>query len=814
MSTRIDYLPLNITLSIGDVTFQLAPSAEQAANGTEYQSFSPKQPSPRASANRRRNKQRVQSSLRANTDNASPYMNSGTEQEQQPPLLSIRRGTTDQESSASNHVSTTSSSATKINNIPPPSPIRQHIIGRVRAMKEKIEVDERRKSATGLSAFRSPEPKTSKSSAHLSGYYVDLHSFTGTLQITPNINTLRDHNGNNLSSSDYVTKRSPGYELQSPRKRVADKKNTLDTSMKRSKTKSFTWIASNESEVEIGMDETKSQGRIQSFMSDGMSSQKKFDFVDSVSDSDNEHIGDIESCSPLLPDKAVKFSIGSSGHQSDRRDKKNSSQLRSETSSKSSVSQKIQHSQGNLNETLASGSHRKFNASPIQPMQNNGTNNREKTSLTRSEKPRSSLSTPPKLLYYAQQAMKQIGLSSKNEPYNVLGSDPALSTTNSSIRSWNAAASEPDYDDINATELHYACSSQDVSRIHRALENADTSGTLLADSKGNLPIHVLADNRRLITDSPAECEDIVDIFAQIMGPDKMIQALHGSHGWGPFVGIIGRWVDDLHKEIQSQKNDQLASSSGPTNTNQQGSRATFTQQLPLFRATDRNNERQLVSSSVFIKDREKAFFLPYSVLINEHVKWAIRVLSNLIDTYPEQTREGILTNITSTVPLFLKSIFLLNDADDLNRLADMSLIKHVAIDKRCINVWLIAMLTSTNREIQHRAVVFLKLLSQLTLTDLFVSSYYRDKFSDKEIQRFVSCRTETFDALYSMPGIFPAVLGLGDRGIETLSTTRVMKYITDRTIRKDKQFFRSVSTFNAVEAVLQDIFSHFSFVLA
>ena len=111
-----------------------------------------------------------------------------------------------------------------------------------------------------------------------------------------------------------------------------------------------------------------------------------------------------------------------------------------------------------------------------------------------------------------------------------------------------------------------------------------------------------------------------------------------------------------------------------------------------------------------------------------------------------------------------------------------------------------------------RAVLYLKLLSRLTLTDLNATSRYRDKFSDAEIERFVSLRTETFNALYSMPGIFPAVLGLGGeiilrrssfpsfiylvlmtfkgRGIESLSTARVMGYITYRTIRKEKQFFR------------------------
>lgn len=163
-----------------------------------------------------------------------------------------------------------------------------------------------------------------------------------------------------------------------------------------------------------------------------------------------------------------------------------------------------------------------------------------------------------------------------------------------------------------------------------------------------------------------------------------------------------------------------------TGENQARTRTTFTQQLPLFRSADRNNERLLLSS-LFMKDREKHFYVPYSVTINSHVKWAIRVLSNLIDSYPEQTREAILTNVTSTIPLFLKSVFLINDAEDLTQITGMSLVKHAAIDKRSINVWLIAMLTSTTREVQMRAVCYLKLLSRLTLTDLAATSQYRDK---------------------------------------------------------------------------------------
>ena len=44
-------------------------------------------------------------------------------------------------------------------------------------------------------------------------------------------------------------------------------------------------------------------------------------------------------------------------------------------------------------------------------------------------------------------------------------------------------------------------------------------------------------------------------------------------------------------------------------------------------------------------------------------------------------------------------------------------------------------------------------------------------------------------------GIFPAVLALGGRTIENFSTTRVMRYITDKTIRKPRVFFALIGDF-------------------
>jgi hypothetical protein len=65
-----------------------------------------------------------------------------------------------------------------------------------------------------------------------------------------------------------------------------------------------------------------------------------------------------------------------------------------------------------------------------------------------------------------------------------------------------------------------------------------------------------------------------------------------------------------------------------------------------------------------------------------------------------------------------------------------------------------------------------------------------------------------------MPGIFPAVLALGGQAIENLSTTRVMRYITDRTIRKERVFFRLICDFFYSVFLLMGYRLHVEFVLA
>ena len=244
---------------------------------------------------------------------------------------------------------------------------------------------------------------------------------------------------------------------------------------------------------------------------------------------------------------------------------------------------------------------------------------------------------------------------------------------------------ENEYDAIDGTEYHYACASDNVGKI-RTLINGIEGDELFylwkTDCNGKLPLHVISENSQLIEKYPMECEDVTMSMIELMGPANLVYALHPKSNWAPFINIIGKWTEKLHR-----------TTSGITSSS--------------VRDTTKSNRLQI--------------YLPNNVRLTHHVMWAICLLSRLLDEYPEETREFILTNL-ATVPLFLKSVLLCGDSS----LLETSLVKHAALDKRSINVWLIALLTS-NRESRFQAVTFITLLSRLTLVSTAMSDTHQSK---------------------------------------------------------------------------------------
>jgi len=398
------------------------------------------------------------------------------------------------------------------------------------------------------------------------------------------------------------------------------------------------------------------------------------------------------------------------------------------------------------------------------------------------------------------------GVSSTSNKQSSDGSNTAAIQVDSNVMNNVNNDEDQTYDAFDGTELHYACASESLEHIQSLLEYDTCEDLHKTDCTGKLPLHIFCENFSLISSDPDGCEDVALTMIELMGPKESVQALHPS-GMSPFVYIIGRWTKKLHQDVFLLKNSVMGSVQAmriSTTSNKVTHGESMTSAALAGKSTDHSptrpqqkrlpyrslfhsstvNEKSLISSN----DRAKLLYLPDHVTIPSHVHWAIRILSLLIDKYPEQCRESILTNIAS-VPLFLKSILLVSDADEMAGLLDATLVKHCVMDKRSINVWLCSMLTADTRDVKMRATAFIKLISKLSLQDLNATSQSPSRYSDEEQSRFITLREEVFYAVYSQPGIVPAVLELGGRTIENISTTKVMRYITDKTIRKDSVFF-------------------------
>ena len=384
-------------------------------------------------------------------------------------------------------------------------------------------------------------------------------------------------------------------------------------------------------------------------------------------------------------------------------------------------------------------------------------------------------------------------------------------------------------DTDDGTELHKACASADSSCdvLNAMLLRHDGSlqdDIHKTDRRGRLPIHILAMNQHLISQDPDGCEELILKFVEFMKPEVAVQALHPQSGLAPFVYILGLWTVRLHSigssadannnkptVLQSSSTVPVAAAATQTSSDEENPTIPTTpatpetssqQQTPprgrspirnvpyrsLFSTLSVNESTGAALSSTTTTTKAMLRYLPASVTISDHEIFAIRILSRLIDNYPDKTREAILTNIAS-VPLFLKSLLLIDDIEKMTELTNTTLVRHVVMDKRSINIWLCAMLTDDTDDVKNRAAIFIKLLSKLTFQDLASSSQSPNRYSEQEIERFATMRKDTFNAIYCWPGFVPAVLDLGDKTIENLSSTRLMRYITDRCILKETSFF-------------------------
>ena len=613
--------PLNITLSLGDVSFHLSPSP-QSSTSNNYTQNSPAISSP---------------SARRTT--SSPYNNSrrrvrrinNQQHNASPPIVSIRHG------GGSSSVPNNHTSPAATNNIghSPPytqnnnnnSPLQNHIRGRVRAMKNKIEAPQRQQSPLFSTSNNNILGNSNSVKGREDEYCVDLNGFTGTLYITsrgnttntmsqstpqqkdtrwednrvlssPRPNSMRNSKLHSSSGRHSSAAASPSFLFaSSSRKRLTrdetnvDNQTNVQISNKRAcspstsanninekKKDGFTWIASNSNDetVEVGRfsdihDENRNQFLLNQFEDTAAIS------VTQVNNNKSSRNLDGGSSSKRGgSEKAVRFSM--LAHKLS-----DNSMIPNKTFSIDSGDEESQtttaitslHQQGTPQQQLQPRQKSKHFFTSPPPCT---------ASFTTSSPPRTALSnvlseTSSMLARSSKHMLKTVTLAGKdvmdqlsgeNGPSSVRG---VSSTSNrQSSNGSNTAAVQLDssmmnnvdndedqaYDAIDGTELHYACASDSLEHVQSLLEYDTCEDLHKTDCTGKLPLHVFCENFSLISSDPDGCEDVALTMIELMGPKESVQALHPS-GMSPFVYIIARWTEILHRDVFLLKNSVMGS---------------------------------------------------------------------------------------------------------------------------------------------------------------------------------------------------------------------------------------------------------------
>lgn len=126
----------------------------------------------------------------------------------------------------------------------------------------------------------------------------------------------------------------------------------------------------------------------------------------------------------------------------------------------------------------------------------------------------------------------------------------------------------------------------------------------------------------------------------------------------------------------------------------------------------------------------------------------------------------------ASIPHIIKTILLIRDDEDKKFALSTSIIRRAMLSKHSVGPWLTEMLQSEDRELSQRSVDYLK-----SVSDECSGSKKIEKNENPMLKLLV-------DEVSNLQDFIPALLALGDRGIEEASTTLIVKRVLDQMISR------------------------------
>jgi len=141
--------------------------------------------------------------------------------------------------------------------------------------------------------------------------------------------------------------------------------------------------------------------------------------------------------------------------------------------------------------------------------------------------------------------------------------------------------------------------------------------------------------------------------------------------------------------------------------------------------------------------------------------------------------ERVVEKIAS-IPHLLEVIFSISNELDLEFVLSTKIIKRVLIDKNSVGPWLTKMLQSPQHHLSQRAILYLQTVSNLCSGNEKGHNSNGEEESKPEQIYF----EDLVDEVSRLNDFIPSLLALGDKAIEEMSTTLIVKKVMDRMIAR------------------------------
>lgn len=160
---------------------------------------------------------------------------------------------------------------------------------------------------------------------------------------------------------------------------------------------------------------------------------------------------------------------------------------------------------------------------------------------------------------------------------------------------------------------------------------------------------------------------------------------------------------------------------------------------------------------------------------------AVRGIQQFRDKWgPDIDLCAAVVETIASIPNLLRTILSIHDEADMEFAMSTSIIRRVMVKKQSIGKWLTSMLQSPHKEVSHRATDYIQAVSKLCTS----GGSPNDKKAQGQADVEAPCCRELVDEVSRLQDFIPSLLALGDKGIEEVSTTLVVRKVLNRMIAR------------------------------